>query len=168
MGQRKNLRRFSFLLQTKPATRSSYCRTVYIMCKTSKVTVIFFTCQSLKWSILELMQPASKCSISSGDWLGGKESEPRGNARVRVGGKGMLSFLTPFPRPRDSSRLPLACDFSPDPLSHSIPQRALCVVGRLGRGRNESAGGTMGLFPVSVYLFARKNIFIQLFNILQK
>ena len=80
----------------------------------------------------------------------------------------MLSFFSPFPRSRVSSRLPLACDFSPCPLSHSSPQRPLCVVGRLGRGRNESAGGTMGLFPVSVYLFARKNIFIQLFDILQK
>ena len=46
---KEKMRGFSFLLQTKPATRSSYCRTVYIMCKTSKVTVTFFTCQSLKW-----------------------------------------------------------------------------------------------------------------------
>ena len=162
MGQRKNLRCFSFLMQTKPATRSSYCRIVYIMCKTSKVTVTFFTCQSLKWWILELMQPASKCCISPGEWLGGKGANRAGTRERGSKEKGELSFLTPFPLPRVSSRLPLACDFSPCPHSHSSPQRPLCVVGRLGRGRNESAGeGRWGFFqfqliylPERIYLYS--------------
>ena len=72
----------------------------------------------------------------------------------------MLSFLSRFTRPRVSSRLPLACDFSPCPLSHSNPQRPLCVVGRLGRGRNESAGeGRWGFFQFQLIYLPEKYIY---------
>ena len=40
--------------------------------------------------------------------------------------KGELSFLTPFPLPRVSSRLPLACDFSPCPHSFKSAEASLC------------------------------------------
>ena len=165
MGQRKNLRCFSFLLQTKPATRSSYCRIVYIMCKTSKVTVTFFTCQSLKWWILGLMQPASKCCISPGEWLGGKGGEPRGNAWARVEGKGwaLLSYTLPSP----SRFLSLAARvwlLTMSPLSFKSAEASLCGRETGEREKWKRRGGTMGLFPVSVDLLARKNIFIQLFK----